>query len=372
MSQLSKIVVNGTYLQDQASGLGVVNQNLISALLNFNQQLDFTLYSHSKYYQNHYPNQTIAVTPSLSPDRGFSGHLKRFWWYQTNLNWQLKKQQANLFFSPVPEGILFPNVAQVIMVHDLIPLKYPELNPKWQYYYRYILPIILNKSQKIIAISQHTKQDLINNYKLNPETIEVVYLGCDRNLFYPQPNLQILQKYQINKYFLYVGDMRFYKNLSRCLMAFDNLPFNDYQFVITGKKDNFFYPEIQRQTEKLAAKDRIIFLDYVPTEELPSLYSQAQALVFASLYEGFGLPILEAMACGCPVITSNVTSIPEVGGESVLYVDPYNIEDITQAMYLLITNSALRNNLIHQGQERVKSFNWSTTADRIKQILFNN
>jgi glycosyltransferase involved in cell wall biosynthesis len=388
MSNLSKIVINGTYLQEQASGLGVVNQNLISELIKFEQEFDFALYSHADYFQTNYPDQSIPVTKSLSPDCGFPGHLKRFWWYQTSLNWQLTQQKASLFFSPVAEGMLFPSVPQIVTVHDLIPLKYPELNPKWQYYYRYVLPIILKKSHKIISVSEHTKKDLIANYQLNPEKIKVVYLGCDReaypsgnraaealphrDLFYPQPNPEILQKYNLNKYLLYVGDMRFYKNLSRCLEAFDRLPFQDYQFVITGKKDDFFYPQIQRQTEKLSSKERIIFLDYVPTADLPSLYSMAQSLVFASLYEGFGLPVLEAMACGCPVIASNATSIPEVGGDSVLYVDPYNVENITQAMYRLLTDANLRNDLINKGLARVELFNWSKTAKNIRQIFLDS
>jgi len=257
------------------------------------------------------------------------------------------------------------------MVHDLIPLKFPELSPKWQYYYRYVLPLILKQCQKIICISEHTKKDLIAHYQLDSALIEVVYLGFDRDLFRPQPDPNILQKYNLDKYWLYVGDMRFYKNLSRCLEAFDSLATNNSKFVITGKKDNFFYPEIARQTEKLAAKQRIVFLDYVPTEELPALYSSAQSLVFASLYEGFGLPVLEAMACGCPVITANSTSIPEVGGDSVLYVDPYDVPDITQKMTELMTNTNLRQTLIQKGLERAQFFSWRKTAQNIRQILIN-
>ncbi len=369
MPKLQKIAINGTYIQEQPSGLGVVNQNLISELMNFEQEFDFVLYSNSHYLQTNYPNKTIPVTNSLSPDRGFSGHLQRFLWYQTALNWQLKRQNTALFYSPVTEGILFPSIPQIVSVHDLIPLKYPELSPKWQYYYNYVLPLILKQSQKIICFSQHTKKDLRQNYQLNPESIDVVYLGFDRQLFSPQPNPQILQKYNLDKYLLYVGDMRFYKNLGRCLEAFERLPLKDYQFVITGKKDDFFYPEIKRQTDRLSAKERIIFLDYVPTADLPGLYSMAQSLVFASLYEGFGLPVLEAMACGCPVIASNATSIPEVGGDSVFYVAPYDVESIAQGMYQVLTDINLRNNLSKRGQERVKLFSWSYTAQYIRQIF---
>ncbi|HEY9769575.1 MAG TPA: glycosyltransferase family 1 protein [Coleofasciculaceae cyanobacterium] len=378
MSKLDKIAINGTYIQQQASGLGVVNENLISELMKYSlnqhqddRQFDFTLYSNADFWQNKYSAKVVSVAPDISPDRGFSGHIKRLIWYQTALNRQLKKQNVDLFFSPVTEGILFPNVPQIVCVYDLIPLKYPELSPKWKYYYLYVLPFILKQSQHIICISEYTKQDIVRNYRLNPESIDVVYLGFDRDLFFPQPDSDILQKYSLDKYLLYVGDMRFYKNLSRCLAAFDRLPLKDYQFVITGKKDDFFYPEIERQTAQLAAKERIIFLDYVPNADLPGLYSSAQSLVFASLYEGFGLPVLEAMACGCPVIASNTTSIPEVGGESVFYVDPYSVEDIAQGMYQVLSNVELRNKLRDRGIERSQLFSWNRTADNVRQIFRN-
>jgi glycosyltransferase involved in cell wall biosynthesis len=376
---MPKIAINGTYIQEQGSGLGVVNQNLIAELINENDprvtlrlpRFDFQLYSQADYFKSEYCKQVVAVDPSLSPDRGFSGHIKRILWYQTALNQQLKREQADLFFSPVSEGIFFPGVSQIVTVHDLIPLKYPELSPKWKYYYLYALPFLLKQSQGIICVSEFTKQDIVENYRLNPDSINVVYNGYAQDLFYPQADPAILQQYNLNKYLLYVGDMRFYKNLTRCLKAFDSLPFKDYQFVITGKKDNFFYPEIERQTAQLAAKERIIFLDYVPTETLPSLYSMAQALVFASLYEGFGLPVLEAMACGCPVITSKVTSIPEVGGDSVLYVDPYDVDSIAQGMYQILTNPELRTNLSHQGLARAKLFSWEKTAEGVFRVWEN-
>lgn len=379
MSKLPKIALNGTYLQEQGSGLGVVNQNLIAKLMNQNDtagilrqpHFDFQLYSHADCFKSQYPKQFIAVDSSLSPDRGFAGHIKRILWYQTALNQQLKHQQVDLFFSPVAEGIFFPCIPQIVTVHDLIPLKYPELSPKWKYYYRYALPFLLKQSQGIICVSEYTKQDIVKNYRLDPDSINVVYNGYAQDLFYPQADPTILQQYGLDKYLLYVGDMRFYKNLRRCLEAFDSLPLKDYQFVITGRKDSFFYPEIERQTAKLAAKDRIIFLDYVPSETLPSLYSMAQALVFASLYEGFGLPLLEAMACGCPVITSKVTSIPEVGGDSVLYVDPYSVDSIAQGMYQILTNPELSNHLRHQGLARAKLFSWDRTTEGVCQVLEN-
>ena len=369
MSKFAKIAINGTYIQEQASGLGVMNQNLISKLLSENKRFDFKVCSHADYFKSNYHKQTIAVNTALSPDRGFSGHIKRILWYQTKLKQQLKSQQADLFFSPVYEGMFFPNVPQIVTVHDLIPLKYPELSPKWKYYYQYALPWLLKQSKRIVCVSAHTKQDIVETYGLNPDAIDVVYNGYDRDLFYPQPDSAILQKYSLDKYFLYVGDMRFYKNLSRCLEAFDRLPQKDCKFVITGKKDDFFYPKIERQVSKLDTRDRIIFLDYVPSADLPPLYSMAQALVFASLYEGFGLPVLEAMACGCPVITSKATSIPEVGGDRVLYVDPYNVDSIAEGMNQVVNNEKLRTELTKSGLNRAKLFSWNKTARDIIRVF---
>ena len=369
MSKTPKVAINGTYIQEQASGLGVMNRNLITQLLSENEKFEPVLYSHADYFQSNYPEQTIGVDAALSPDRGFSGHIKRIWWYQTQLKQQLQSLQADLFFSPVYEGMFFPNVPQIVTVHDLIPLKYPELSPKWQYYYRYGLPFLLKQSRRIVCVSEYTKQDLVQTYRLNPDLIDVVYNGYDRHLFSPQRNPQITQKYNLDKYFLYVGDMRFYKNLGRTLEAFEGLPQQDCQLVITGKKDDFFYPQIARQVAQLKASDRIIFLDYVPMADLPALYSQAQALVFASLYEGFGLPVLEAMACGCPVITSQATSIPEVGGDSVFYVDPYDVDSIALGMQQILTNLELQTNLKHKGLARAKLFSWEKTAQDISQIL---
>lgn len=370
MIKRRKIAINGAFCQQYATGLGVVSNNLIAQLMEENDRdIDFVLYSNASRFKRAYPKRTKPITRFLSPDRGFLGHLTRLLWYQTDLNWQLKKQNIALFYSPVAEGILFPNVAQIVTVHDLIPIQYPEFNPKWIYYYDYILPIILNNSQAVICASNYTKQDLIKHYQIAEDKLHVVHAGLAHNLFKPAHNPDILQRYSLSKYLLYVGDMRFYKNLERCLAAFEKLNLPEYQLVITGKKDHVFYPEIRRQTKKSAVKDRIVFLDYVPLADLPSLYSMAEALIFASLYEGFGLPVLEAMACGCPVIASKVTSIPEVGGDSVYYVDPYDVDSISQGLYRVLTDRNLRANLRYKSLARAKLFSWSKMAQETLTVF---
>ena len=369
MVKRQKIAINGPFCQQQATGLGLVSSNLISQLLNQAKDFDLILYSNNSHFKQAYPQQTRSITNFLSPERGLFGNSTRLLWYQTQLNWQLKQQNIDLFYSPVAEGILFPNVPQIVTVHDLIPLQYPECNPKWKYYYDYILPIILKNSQVVICASEYTKQDVIKYYQLPEDKLHVVYAGFNPNLFKPDFNRHILTKYSLKKYLLYVGDMRFYKNIERCLVAFERLNLPDYQLVITGRKDSFFYPKIYQQIQKLAAKDRILFLDYVPVKDLACLYSMAEALIFASLYEGFGLPVLEAMACGCPVITSQVTSIPEVGGNSVYYVNPYDVDSITQGISRILTDRNLRADLSRKGLARAKLFSWSKMAEEVLAIF---
>ena len=163
--------------------------------------------------------------------------------------------------------------------------------------------------------------------------------------------------------------MRPYKNLERSLEAFALLNLKEYKFVIGGKKDPRFFPRVRKKVDALSLKDRVVFLDYVPEENLPHLYSEAAAFVFPSLYEGFGLPPLEAMACGCPVVVSNTASLPEVCGNAAYYVDPYDVENIAEGIYKVIMNQTLRQNLIKKGLERAKFFSWEKSAEEHLKVF---
>ena len=364
--ETNKIAINGTYIQKQSTGLGVFSENIISNLSNLSQEFDLIVYSYSSYFKKNHFYCNKSIDDSLSPSLGFRGHINRLIWYQTFFNWQLKKENISLVYSPVAEGILYPKVPQIITVHDLIPLKYPKLQPKWKLYYQFILPKILKRSQTIISVSQHTKKDLLENYNLTNQKIQVIYPGVDFSHFYPIRNSP---KSSDSNYLLYVGDMRSYKNLNKCLEAFSRLLLKEYKFKIAGKKDSHFYPQIQQKIRELAIQDRVSFLDYVSLKNLRELYSQAKALVFCSLYEGFGLPILEAMACGCPIIASSVTSIPEVGGNAIYYVDPYDTESIAKGMYLVLTDKNLRASLIEKGIKRAKLFTWEKTVKKTVKLF---
>jgi len=362
MNKNTKIAINATFAHENPTGLGVYTYELVLELLKLECDFDFTVYSSSIHLKNLYPNRVTRIIPYTSPDFGLKGHLIRLLWQQTILPFKLRMQKASLLYSTVSEGILSHHPKQIITVHDILPIKYPESCPKMRYYFYYSLPTLLNNSQAIICISENTKQDIIAYHGIKDKPIYVIYGGLNRQRFYPRENGTVQKQYGLTNYLLYIGDLRPYKNLERSLEAFARLNLKEFKFVIGGKKDPRFFPRVEKKMDDLLLKDRVVFLDYVPEENLPHLYSEAAAFVFPSLYEGFGLPPLEAMACGCPVIISNAASLPEVCGDAAYYVDPYNVESIAEGIYRVLTDEVLRSNLIEKGLERAKLFSWEKSA----------
>jgi glycosyltransferase involved in cell wall biosynthesis len=181
---------------------------------------------------------------------------------------------------------------------------------------------------------------------------------------------RVKEKYGLTSYLLYVGNLLPHKNIQRLLQAFaciaGQLPIT---FVIAGTKDHRYHPALEAEVQALGLQNRVLFLDYVLTEELPCLYAGADVFVFPSLYEGFGLPPLEAMACGTPVIVSNVSSLPEVVGDAALMVDPYDVEGMTKAMHRVLSDEGLSKEMRRKGLERAKLFSWEETARSILKVL---
>lgn len=238
----------------------------------------------------------------------------------------------------------------------------------------------MKKADKIITISNYTKYDLINETGISSDKIETIYLGVDEQFrVLPQEEVEnIKKKYNLpEKFILYVGSEQSRKNFPMLIKAFKKLlkDFNlqNIKLVKVGR------PQIstsQRQKTfnliyQLNLQKDIIFIDYVSEEDLTSIYNAASLFVFPSLYEGFGLPPLEAMACGTPVITSNVTSIPEVVGDGGILIDPYDIKNLANAMYEMLTNNGLSDEMIKKGLNRAKIFRWEKTANETLKV-YNN
>jgi glycosyltransferase involved in cell wall biosynthesis len=365
----SKIAINATFGHENPTGLGVYTRELVLELLKAKCDYDFTVYSSSPALKKRYPEKVTRVSPLTSPTLGFTGHLMRILWQQTLLPFKSQRQKTSLVYSTVPEGILFSPVKQIITMHDILPIKYPEMYPRMKYHFYYTVPLLLKKSQAVICTSENTKKDVAARYAVKDKPLYVVYEGFNRQRFYPREKGVVQKRYGLGNYLLYIGDMRPYKNLERSLEAFARLNRTDLVFVIGGEKDPLFYRSIEKKVDGLLLKDKVIFLGYVPEEDLPHLYSEAEAFVFPSLYEGFGLPPLEAMACGCPVVASNAASLPEVCGDAVQYVDPYDVENIARGVHEVLTNEVMRQNLKAKGLERAKLFSWERSAQEHLKIF---
>jgi glycosyltransferase involved in cell wall biosynthesis len=369
MKEKPRIAINATSVGEDPTGLGVYTYEMLVELMKADH--DFVIFASSGELKKRYGDRVIPVSPRTSPALGGKGHLARYLWEQTGMPWELWKRKVSLLYSTVPEGILNPlsRRKQIITVLDIIPAKYHRLFPKMRYHFLYDLPILLRNAKWVVCASEHTKRDLVGFYGIKDKPISVIYPGLNRQRFYPREKRPARERYGLGDYLFYVGDMRPYKNLDGCLKAFAELNFPNLRFVVVGKKDPRFYPNLRREVDRLSLKDSVIFMGYVPGEDLPSLYSEAKALIFPSLYEGFGLPPLEAMACGCPVITSRAASLPEVCGNAAYYVDPENVDSIAQGMHKAITDNDLRRALSRRGLERAKLFSWDKAAREVLNIF---
>ena len=229
----------------------------------------------------------------------------------------------------------------------------------------------VQKAKKIIAVSQNTKKDLEKLYAIAEDKIEVIYNGYQKEIRDPRSEIKISNfKFQISNYILYVGTLQPRKNvqtLIKTFFKFNNLH-PEFRLIIAGKK-GWMYDEIFTLVKKLDLSNKVQFVGYVTDQELTRLYKNAFCLIMPSLYEGFGIPILEAMSHDCPVISSNTSSLPEVGGDSCLYFDPTDENSLFQKMEELKNDAKLRSRLIEIGQEQVKKFSWEKCAKQTLDLL---
>ncbi len=362
-----RIAVNATCIHGTSSGLGVVTENLTTELLG--QHDDLIAYTVSHEVERTGGASVHRATKLIAPEHGTLGHLARMIWCQTRLPWLLSRDGAGILYSPVEEGILWGRAKQVVTVHDLLPLEYPEIYPRKKHVFRRILPRQLRKASAVICVSEFTRRAVIERFGLSDKPTFVVHNGLDHELFRPKESSLPKENYGLDRYVLYVGEMRPYKNLGRALEAFAKLDDFDCTFAVAGRKDRHFFPALERRAKALGVSDRIAFLGYVPAEHLPHLYSSAQAFVFPSLYEGFGMPPIEAMACGCPVITSRIGGLPEACGDAALYVDPEDVESIADGLRQIQTNSRKRDALVEEGLRQAANFSWEKAAGEVLEIL---
>ena len=335
--------------------------NIFSSL----KVLDPILFESQKYHEfNSYVSQINLIS-----SQGLWGHLNRLIRTQIELPRIYKKLKLDLIFSTLPEAPLWSQCRTVLMVHDIIPLHFPNFSPLTAYY-RYYVPLVLHEAEHIICNSQSTAQDIVKFYNIPINKITPILLGYDSHHFHSIVEDKSKSKSQECSYFLYVGRHAPYKNISRLISAFANLPANhEYQLWLAGSLDNRYTPALKKQVQEMGLVQRVRFLGYVPYDDLPKLFREAIALVFPSLWEGFGFPVLEAMGCGTPVITSNLSSLPEVAKDAAILIDPYKVEEITDAMMTIANDAGLRSHLSELGLVRASQFSWKKTGQATVEVL---
>jgi glycosyltransferase involved in cell wall biosynthesis len=349
------ILVNLSPVLPQPTGISTYSLNLVKELRSLKPEVV------SSFKVDGYALHRSSA--DLTAEYGLKGHLKRLLWTQIQLPKFYQKLNSRLLFSVLPEAPLWSNCRFIVMVHDLIPLHFPKRFSPGTLYNRYYIPQVLKQAEHIICNSHATAQDIVQFCGIPASQITPIPLAYDaqhfRFLDLPTQN-----------YFLYLGRVAPYKNVQRAIAAFAQLPNHaDYEFWLAGPPDQRQLPLLQAQIEALNLTHQIKFLDYVAYDELPRLMNQAIGLVFPSLWEGFGLPALEAMACGTPVITSNLSSLPEVTGEAALLIDPYDVGAIAEAMQALASDAHLRFQLHLASLDRANQFSWAKTGQATADVL---
>jgi len=361
------LVIDARTAADHFPGIGRYTVSLLHALSRLAPDLDISLLYDPSVSSS---RLTLPVLPRIScPVSPFS--IRQQWIIPGILH----RAKANLYHSLYYLMPYFPDVPTVLTCHDLIPLVYPRyFSPAQRLIFRVAHTLALRTASVVIAISQSTKADLIRSLRVSPEKVVVIpdAAGTD---FQPQSPGQIAavrKKYTLpEQYVLYLGSNKPHKNLVTLVKAFAHsalrTPPSALKLVIAGHWDER-YPEAKRLTEELGLKDQVLFIGPVADPDLPALYSGASLFVFPSLYEGFGLPVVEAMACSLPVICSNVSSLPEVAGEAALLVDPLDVQSLAAAMHTVMTDEALKEGMRGKGLVQAGKFSWERTAQETIKV----
>jgi len=288
----------------------------------------------------------------------------------------LRHLRADLYHSPYYLMPYRPGVPTVVTVYDLIPLLFPQhASPMARLLFRWTTAMALRTAAHVITISQATRRDLLAFYRLPPEKVMAIPLAADP-CFYPQPLAEVervRRKYTLPEgYILYIGINKPHKNLKALIGAWarvrdSQFATHNWHLVIAGVWDSR-YPKPRRRVEELGLENAVRFLGPVLEKDLPGLYAGAILFVFPSLYEGFGLPVLEAMACGVPVACSNTSSLPEVVGDAVFFFDPTKVDAIAEIIHRGLADLGLRADLRERGLRRAARFSWARTARQTLEV----
>lgn len=365
-----RIAVNTRLLiPKKLEGIGWFTYETLKQITNKHKEHEFFFIFDRKYSDEFIFSDNI--TPIVVSPQARHPFLY-FTWFEYSIPKILKKINANFFFSPDGYLSLSSDVPSMPVIHDINFAHRPMDLPFWhRKYYNYFFPRFAQKAVRIATVSEYSKTDLCNTYNIDNKKIDVVYNGANK-LYKPLNDDKIQQiRNDISgglPYFIFVGSLHPRKNIIGMLKAYDLFrkknKNNKVKLLIVGSA-MFQSGDIVKIYKSLTHSSDIIFTGRLSPEKLHNIMASALALVFVPFFEGFGIPVLEAMYCNVPVIASNVTSIPEVGGNAALYTNPHNPEDIAAAMQKIFLNEKLRLSLIEKGIEQSCKFSWDNTANKL-------
>jgi len=367
-----RIGIDYTSAVQQGAGIGRYTRGLVGALADLDHTNEYVLFSAGR-------DRTGRAWPRNFGQRSLPLKDRHLAWIWQRLRMPLPVElvtgRVDILHSP--DFVLPPvwKAHTVLTVHDLSFMRYPEcFSVSLLAYLRNAVPRSVHRAEVILADSESTRQDLLELLHVPQERLFVLYPGVEERFAPGIADEQIeatLRRYGMRRPYIFgLGTLQPRKNFTRLIRAFDLLRRRyrvPHHLVIGGGK-GWLYTEIYDTVKELGLQGVVFFPGFVADEDLPALYSAADLFAFPSLYEGFGIPVLEAMRCGTPVVTSNASSLPEVAGDAALLVPPEDVESLAEAMWRLIDDHALRNDLRHRGFQQVSHFTWKRAAESLVAI----
>ncbi|MDD5342169.1 MAG: glycosyltransferase family 1 protein [Patescibacteria group bacterium] len=360
-------------LIEQKEGMHVYADNVIRQFSKWDRLNSYLLFVDKTVPENiksQFPDNFHFVT--LRP---------KYFWPQTRLTLRFlikRAKDTDVFYFPTQSMSLWCPKNTLAIIHDVAYLKFPEYFTSWNKFVlsRLTTNFTVRLATKLICVSEQTRKDVIEHYKVPENKIIVIPHGYDPNVFYvrnPEEISQAKNKYGISKkYIAYLGTLQKRKNIVRLIEAYNWLRQNhhiDHQLIIVGKR-GWLYQDIFARVKALGLEKDVIFTGYAPINDAAALLSGAGAYVLPSLYEGFGIPVIEAMAAGAPVVVSNTSSLPEVAGQAAEFIqDPYDHLSIARSLWSVINNPARQNDLKQAGFEQAKKFSWEKCARETLDVI---
>lgn len=374
-----RIGIDARVILRSHAGVSRYVSNLIRNLALIDRQnrylLFFDLEGFAAVGQDNFRQRVIRISPCLGKG-SLRQKIESVLWVNFLLPYALLKEKVEVLHSPnsVSPLLTRPGCKTVITVNDMLPFVFPQLHPgTYSNFIRMSLPPAMAKADKIITYSQAVKKDIQNICHIPEEKIEVIYLGLEprHKIITDLDRIEAVKcKYGLpDRFVLFIGTLEPRKNVTRLIIAFSKSKEirATHKLVLAGQ-EGWLSESIFETVRNSGLAGDVIFTGYIQEDDLPSLYNAADLFVFPTLYEGFGLPLLEAMACGIPIVASNTSSIPEIVGDAALLVDPYSVEDIARGMERALLDSNLRAMLVQKGLERVKQFSWQTTSEKTLKV----